>query len=262
MTREEVFEAWAPLGGTGEAGWSDWVKPVLFAQMPNDWPGDQSTPMPPERELPKMHGAVVVDLPGELSVEVGLALARQGFRPVPLYNAAADGSGGVPMLRIPGSGGMGARINMWPIMAALWLGADALRRLPIAPDAPPAFLLDSQRRVGEREPGPGMLDNRWMSFPTDFPSARMLLDRGIREAVVIMQATEPATDLGHTLRRWQEGGIVIRMCELGMDAAPREITVSRPGMFGAAWYQFLTMFGLRRSLLGGFGGRLPQPSSG
>ena len=262
MTREEVFEAWAPLAGTGDAGWSDWVKPVLFAQMPIGWSREESLPALPDVPVPEFEyrGAVVVDLPGEEGVYAAMVLARRGFRPVPLYNAAANGEF-VPLSQM-GSPLVGAAINMWPIMGALWCGADPLRRLPIAPDAPPAFLLDSRRRAGERFPGSGMMDNRWVSFPTDFPSARMLLDRGIHEAMLVAPSFEPAADLGHTLRRWQEAGIVIHHGAPGVDAVPREIGVGGPSRFRAAWHQFLTTFGLRRSLLGGFGGVLPQPSSG
>ena len=32
MTREELFDAWAPAGGP----WSDWAKPVLFAHVEGD----------------------------------------------------------------------------------------------------------------------------------------------------------------------------------------------------------------------------------
>jgi hypothetical protein len=267
MTREEVYEAWAPRSGVGGAGWSDWVKPILFAQMPTAWTREPEAGMRPPLEIGwpdfPQGCALVIDLPGDMGVLAAVALAERGFRPVPLYNGAADGQY-VPLDPMAVSAArIGAALNVWPIMAALWASAASLEVAPIPEDAPPAFILDSRRRAGDRAAGPGMVDNRWISFPTDFPSGRMLLDRGIDQAVVIMQGeTDPATDLSHTLLGWQQAGIGIGAFVLGTDAAPRAITVSRPNMYRAAWYQMLQTFGLRRSLLGGFGGLVPSPSSG
>jgi hypothetical protein len=40
------------------------------------------------------------------------------------------------------------------------------------------------------------------------------------------------------------------------------ITVARPNWFGTIWHNALSVIGLRRSPLGGFGGKLPIPSAG
>ncbi len=62
----------------------------------------------------------------------------------------------------------------------------------------------------EVSPSPGKFDNRWFTFPQDFPSANLLRARGISAALVIQEkAGQPAEDLSHVLRRWQDAGIEI-----------------------------------------------------
>ncbi len=252
MNREEGFRIWA---GEGSA-WADWVKPVLFAQMPLVWSGGDTGPSEPVAELgdfARVEGAlIVVDLEGVESVRKGLALARSGYRPVPLFNGALEESAE-----------MVASINVRPMMRALWKGAGELREMELSLDAPPAFLLDSRRRMGEVAPGPGVFDNRWISFPTDFPSARVLMERGILRAVVVMRESAfPAADLAHTLLRWQEAGMEILVMQLGVDESPRRMEVKEPSRFRWAMYQFLEMVGFRRRVLGGFGGRLAESGGG
>src|SRR5215470_5102291 len=97
MTPEEVYQIWAPA----DSAWSPWVIPVPFAQMvcvENDLNPDLSNvseiagKFEPSREL-----GMVIDLPGEISIKLGLSLAERGFRPVPVV----DGSPG------PGITGLG-----------------------------------------------------------------------------------------------------------------------------------------------------------
>src|SRR6188768_3038034 len=141
MRKEEVFEAWAPNG----ARWSDWAKPVLFATLPESDANSSESESSIDIELSSACTApgvaLVVDLPGEESVAVGLALARRGMRPVPLFNA------------LPG--GTNALVDVGGIQRALVASASALLRADLDPDAPPAFLLDSLRRVPRRQASSG-----------------------------------------------------------------------------------------------------------
>lgn len=255
MTREQVFGVWAPPG----IAWSEWVKPVLFAHMRTDLSCPQDAhPQPDVSWAPPADGnsAIVVDLPGAAGVWMGMALAGQGYRPVPLYNAAPGPEQSL-------SGAPVAVVEVWPIVAALHAGAAILRELPLAEDAPPVFLLDAERRSGRGVIAPGRFDNRSVSFPTDFPSANVLLSRGIIRAVLVQQhGSQPEADLAHTLRRWQDAGIAISLEALEIPGAPRPIVVSRPSMYRWIWHRILTLAGLRRNALGGFGGTLPEPSSG
>jgi hypothetical protein len=104
---------------------------------------------------------------------------------------------------------------------------------------------------------PGKYDNRWSVFPQDMPSAAFLSKRGIRE--VIVRSDRIQDDLAHILRRYQEQGIKISMCD-GTEV--REITVSKPSRFKSLFYRFGVILGLRRNAAGGFGGIVPEPSSG
>ena len=211
---------------------------------------------------------LVIDLPGVQSVRVGESLVHAGFRPIPLFNA------------VPGPSGSRERddphqtvVDVYPIIDAIGQASarlcDLLERLPAT--APPAFLLDAQRRLG-KERHPGDFDNRSVSLPTDFPSATFLQSRGVTSAVVVldshgrpMSGGQPATDLAHTLLRWQAAGITILSCTLDAElagASPRTINVARPSWFGSIWHNALSVVGLRRSPMGGFGGTLPVPSAG
>lgn len=234
---ERLYAAWAPAEGI----WSAWAKPVLFTCI-----GRTETVM----QLPRANvewadepAVVVVDLPGLASVAAGVALAAKGFRPVPLFNAAH---------------GPAAMIDQEPLIAGLVSGADALPAASLPPSAPPAFLLDS-RRFPPRNVQPGKLDNRWMVFPQDLPSANLLLSRGLRRAVVLRQ--EPLMDdLAHVLRRWQEDGLRIEEKIAAESLPPRPIDVPRPFRYRHMWYRALAILGLGRNDAGGFGMRAPSPT--
>jgi hypothetical protein len=82
-------------------------------------------------------------------------------------------------------------------------------------------------------------------------------------AIVVQRRSEPPqADLAHTLRRWQDAGIGIDLKALADDQNPVRIEVRKPSRFGKAWYRFLEMMGLRRHVLGGFGGEIPGSSGG
>jgi hypothetical protein len=87
MTNEQCFEAWAPAG----AEWCQWAKPALFTHLEavqptaaedRPWAGEDVSWLP----APDGRTALVVDLPSPASVTTAIALARRGWRPVPLFN--------------------------------------------------------------------------------------------------------------------------------------------------------------------------------
>ena len=247
MNNRDAFNIWAPP----DAAWSAWVKPVLFAHMhEHDIIGTSFAPADTSWAPPADGGsALVLDLPGALGVELALELARKGYRPVPLYNAVPHA---------------GALCDLSPIVAALAAATPTLAAINLPLDAPPAFLLDADRRLGTgAAPTPGMFDNRSVSLPTDFPSANLLLSRQVRHALLV-QATgsEPQADLSHTLLRWQQAGIQIAAIALGNERRVVPITVRKPPFYRVMWQRLLATAGLRRHPLGGFGGILPMPSAG
>jgi hypothetical protein len=284
MDKHVVFEAWAPR----DSAWSAWAKPVLFAHMQfNDL--TQRLIDAPLADVSWAPGAdkgtaIILDLPGPNGVWAGLGLAGLGYRPVPLYNAcpgpsapqwpaafspaAADPFNAPVNTPAPPSAyaqtaSRAALVDVGPILTALFLSTPRLKESSLPADAPPAFLLDANRRVGSAYPRPGQFDNRSVSFPTDFPSANLLLSRGINRALLVQQSgTAPQADLAHTLRRWQEAGIRLELKLLSAAGPPVPLVVDRPSAFRSLWHRLLVSSGLRRNPLGGFGGVLPEPSAG
>jgi hypothetical protein len=205
--------------------------------------------------------ALVLDLPSSEGVLAGIALARRGYRPVPLYNAVAAPSG-QPIVD-PLTGKPLAAVNVLAILRGLSAGAGELARLKLPADAPPAFLLDANRRGDGRKVGPGEFDNRSLSFTTDFPSAIFLASHGIRRAMLLQSdRIDPQPDLAHTLRRWQDGGLKLERLRLDPLSNPESFTVPRPPWYGAIFQRALCWLGLRRSSGGGFGRWVPESSAG
>jgi hypothetical protein len=246
MTREEVFDAWAPA----DVEWSAWAKPSLFAQWPDTVTPSAGAPVDGHDYLwlPSATGrtAIVVDLPAVESVRAGLALARRGYRPVPLYNTSY---GPAPVVEIV------------PLILELARGAIDLQTRMLPPNAPPAFLLDSNRMQPDVLPSPGKFDNRWIVFPQDFPSATLLRGRGVTDVLLIHGDGPVQEDLAHVLLRWQQAGI--RMTAVSpADTAVRALTVKPPSWFRRAWYRMITIARLRRNNAGGFGAVIPVRSGG
>jgi hypothetical protein len=256
VTKEEIFAIWAPR----QAIWSQWVKPVVFAQMvQRDIPWDPTTipfrlPWAPPADGKTV---IVLDLPAESVVQTAISLASAGFRPIPLFNGAPGPASGLA------SGLPVALVDVQPIVSSVIAFTPALAEMKLPWGAPPCFMLDANRRTGIGAPSPGRFDNRSVSFPTDFPSSNFLLHQGVRDVLLVQdKGLEPQADLAHTLRRWQDAGIQISAKELSSDQRPQKCTVRRPRFYRAIWYRFFTLMRLRRNPLGGFGGMLAQPSSG
>jgi hypothetical protein len=254
MTKHEIFDIWAPENVI----WSDWVKPVLFACMEERDISVKATLNGPEAAFSlETDTTLVVDLPGPSGVVVGMAAARTGYRPVPLYNALPvpnrDSLGGV-MATVP---------NISSIMAALYDATAELKALSLDPLAPPAFLLDANRRGSETTPQPGLFDNRSVSFTTDFPSARFLQAHGVSKGLIVQElAVAPQADLAHTLLKWQQHGMSLSRKALFDSDAQVPLEISKPSHFSKAWHRVLLALRLRRDRFGGFGGFVPEPSNG
>ena len=260
MTNEEIFAAWSP----DDSVWATWVKPVLFAHMGAASPVPANTGTSPEVGwAPSIEEriALVLDLPKDEGVWVGLALAARGYRPVPLYNALPLPFG-VPALD-PAAQRPVAAVDVLPIVSALRLGAQQLASLNIAPYAPPVFLLDVNRRGADERMLPGEFDNRSVCFTTDFPSANFLSTHGIRGVLLVQrERLEPQTDLAHMLRRWQDAGLPLQRLRIEQPTEPERFEVKRPSWYRAMFQRALMAFGLRQALGGGFGAWIPDSSSG
>ncbi len=246
MNGSELFEVWAPVDST----WSRWAKPVLFAEKDRLPPGQPAAPepdLPPPAFAFDSSRAVIVDLPGAESVQTGLLLAWQGYRPVPLFNCGAHSA---------------AVIDSRRILSLLEEGAGSLSSVGLRWEAPPAFLLDANRLRPSQRPGPGKYDNRWMVFPQDFPSASFLKSHGISRILLLHKDAQPQDDLAHVLLRWQEAGLDVLAQNPATDAALQSLQVAKPSRFRALSYRFLALWGLRRNSAGGFGSIIPIAAAG
>jgi hypothetical protein len=260
MTKEEIYSIWAP----DNSPWSRWVKPVLFAHI--DLAIGQISTMemsggmewvPPSAEKV----ALVLDLPSAEGVVMGIALAGFGYHPVPLYNAVPSPSGSSRTDDIAGT--ETASVKVMPILTALRAGTERLVQLSLPSDSPPAFLLDASRRGDERNMKLGDFDNRSISFPSDFPSANFLAAHGIQRVLLIQKdRLEPQSDLAHSLRRWQDGGLRLERLRLDLPSVPVPFEVARPPWYGQMFQRMLSSIGFRRAGGGGFGAWLPDSSAG
>ena len=234
-----VFKIWAP----DHALWTEWVKPVLFSGTPFGY----KTISLEKPNISWLSGVeyrtmIIVDLPGVKGIEVGLALAEIGYRPIPLYNG------------VKGPNVSSMLVDVSEIEKGLFKGASELQELKIKDDAPPAFLLDSNR-MNAFAKQPGKYDNRWCVFPQDMPSASLLVNKGINR--VIVRANEVKSDLTHILCRYQEQGIEIYT--FTGNGELKATKIFKPPRYKSLMYRFMVTLGLRRNSAGGFGGQIPEP---
>src|SRR5262245_29386961 len=258
MTRDELFEAWAPVGGT----WSNWAKPALFAQLPPELPADAEPAVYDLSWAPRLDErvAIVVDLPGAASVHFGLAIVSLGYQPVPLFNACLPpGHAAAP----DATGENVAVVQLEPIVAALVRGAEQLRANPPPTSALPAFLIDADREATQRPVAPDAFDNRSVVFVTDFPSAATLAANRITRAVVIRQQPGPiGADLAYALQVWQQAGVKIEAKSLSEPGPRTPLVLPRPRWWNGLLRRLKGSFGFRRNAAGEFGGFVPHPSAG
>jgi hypothetical protein len=198
--------------------------------------------------------AVILDLPGPESLALGLELCRLGFFPALLLNAC-------PAPELIGES-RDEVVPVTPLLPALIQGVDQIKAAALAPDAPPAFLLDANRLGLDKPIGPGSFDNRWVVFPTDFPSALFLFRQGI-DRVQIVHRDPLAQDLLDVLRTWQRGGIALLHRDVAASPALLTLRVRSTwwlqlSLVARRWWAFVT---LRRNPRGGFGRFVPEAGS-
>ena len=194
MNGKKFYKKWVPIG----ARWVEWVRPVPFIAM-ND---EIQTSMIFNFCIPKVNylaevsadTAVFVDVPSYEGVEEGLALAKLGFRPIPLYNGTKEPEEAM------------ALINTQGIESALRWGALQLEKIAISNDAPPAFLLDSNR-MHRHKMNSSVFDNSWDLYHQDIPSAEYFLTQGIDKIVVHGEKVQ--RDLSTIFYKFQVKGMTI-----------------------------------------------------
>jgi len=247
MKPRDFFSIWSP----NKVVWSRWVKPIVFSQLnpiriavvpKNHFNFNMNIDNIP---LPDNDTFIVVNLPGVKSIELSIALAQIGYRPVPLYNCCIGANAIIPMEEI-----IDSLVSATPI----------LQQLEIPLPAPPAFLIDANRMQDILKPSPGDFDNRWLVFPQDFPSAKFLLSQGFNKVLLLQINSVPDPDLAHVLLVWQQQGIKLLTQNPLVLSQPIPLKVSRPPLFRYFWYRALVMLSLKRNSAGGFGSVVPDAS--
>lgn len=211
MTEKEVYRIWAPVGKK----WVDWVRPVAFVEINEHSKNYILT----KRAIPDVtyvdpewkDMAIVVDLYGADSVREGLALAKEGYRPIPIYNGTIEQEGAR------------ATVNNQSVGMALFFGATDLKEMSLAQDARPAFLLDKSR-LARRKVDVSVFDNSWDVYAQDMPTGDYLYNNGIRRLLVV--SPDLSVDLHKILYKYRRKKIQIYITD-GF-TAPSKITVRRP----------------------------------
>ena len=194
MTGIDIFKIWAPA----EARWVDWVRPVPFVGIDNGFEVyevvDFTIPNISYIKESKKDTAIIVDLPGNESIKEGLATAKLGFRPIPIYNGTDEQKGAM------------ATVHNHSIKIGLIKGARELQKMEISNDAPPTFLLDSNR-MNRFKMNVSVFDNSWDIYAQDLPSAEYFLKNGINK--IIVRGEKIQKDLRKILYKFQKKGIKI-----------------------------------------------------
>ena len=211
MTVKDIYRIWAPAGKK----WVDWVRPVPFVEM-NSYSkmynySEFTIPSIVYADEVSTDTAIIVDLPGMESVKEGLALAKNGFRPIPIFNGTVEQ--------------MGARATVDNQSAgiALALGAPLLSKIEIKEDAPPAFLTDRNRLLRYKM-DVSVFDNSWDVYPQDLPSAEYLLNKSIHKVVVV--GRDVAKDLKKILYDYQKKKIEIY--HTNRYGLPKKVRIRKP----------------------------------
>ena len=214
MTGKDIFKIWAPVGSK----WTDWARPVPFIEI-NELYKINSIMNFIIHGINYINGtqkntAVILDLPGCDSIKEGVALAALGFRPIPLYNGTNEQKGAM------------ALVDNHSITSALIWGASELEKLKINIDAPPAFLLDSNR-THRFKMNDSVFDNSWDLFPQDIPSPEFFLANGINK--IIIRGEKIDKDLRLIFIEFQKKGLNFFFTN-GYEKA-KEIKIKKPIRF-------------------------------
>lgn len=191
---KDIYKVWAPEG----CDWVDWVRPVPFVEMERytkDYRiAAAPLPVPGFLEENMRDSAILIDLPGADGVTMGIALAKKGFRPIPIYNGTLEQAGARAM------------VDNQSAAIALKRATPLLAAIPLPQDAPPAFLTD-RNRLQQFRLMDSLYDNSWDVFPQDLPSAQYLLDKGIHKIIILSKSVAP--DLKKVLYAHQKKGLEI-----------------------------------------------------
>lgn len=211
---KEIYKIWAPTGKK----WVDWVRPVPFVEMEHFDKGYGSFGAADNG----VHGAgyvddvwkdaaFIVDLPGRESVREGIALAKKGYRPIPIFNGTVEQKDAR------------ATTDNESASLALMQYAGELTKIELPENARPAFLTD-RNRLQRYRVNLGIFDNSWDVYHQDLPTAEYFLANDIHKIVIVGQTV--ARDLAKILYPFQKKGIEIFWTK-GYES-PKKVTLRKP----------------------------------
>ena len=109
------------------------------------------------------------------------------------------------------------------IQVGLIWGANILKETKIEKDAPPAFLIDSNR-LNRHKISVSVFDNSWDLYHQDMPTAEYFLKNGID--TIIIRGDKVAKDLNKILFEFPKKGVRILFAN-GYNE-PREVKLKKP----------------------------------
>lgn len=208
---KEAYRIWAPAGER----WVDWVRPVPFVGIEGNTSkyvhfgsGEEVVDCSAKEYE---NSAVIVDLPGAESVEKGIALAKCGYRPIPIYNGTSEQQGAR------------ATVDNRSVGEALLTYADVLKDIQIPKEALPAFLTDTNR-LNRHKMDASVFDNSWDVFPQDIPSPEYFRKNRIFRIIILGEGI--SRDLKRILYPYQKKKIQIYYTD-GY-GTPKRIRLSKP----------------------------------
>ena len=171
MTGRDIFKIWAPSG----AKWVDWVRPVPFIEINEDSNKYELNNfiIPKINYIKELYKdtAIIIDLPGNDSIIEGIALSKIGYRPIPIYNGTNEQEGAMPT------------VDNSIIEYGLVKGALEIEKINLDNNAPPVFLLDSNR-TNRYKMNVSVFDNSWDIYDQDIPTAEYFLKNGITKIII------------------------------------------------------------------------------
>lgn len=254
LTKNEIYDVWRPSASP----WTPWAKPVLFSFLSDIEPVmSHLPPQTPGWNVPfEQATAIVADLAGAQGIWAGLALARVGYRPVPVYNACPfstyDPDVVASFTLSANRPGAATAVDVESILGALSQAAVALRQCPVGDNAPPVFLVDKTRH-GHGRPEYGSFDNRSFVSVSDFPSAHFLKQHGIASVVYVGSDHKIGYDLIRVLLAWQGAAIRISYQQAWLDWQPEPKQIRPPWLLRQLWEQWILLFGYPARESGAFG---------
>ena len=191
MTGREIYEIYAKK----DAKWTEWIRPVPFVGI-DTYNRKNIRPINDKKitfiDKYEEDIAIFIDLPNIESIEFGIALAKIGYRPIPIFNGVDE--------QIKST----ATTPTYLVEESLISGAQKLKNIEIKLNANPVFLLDSNRlnRYRKKE---SIFDNSWDLYGQDIPSYNYFKKNNITKIIVVGEKIN--RDLRKIFFKFQDAGI-------------------------------------------------------